>query len=288
MFTKIKNYFLLVKPAHLLFTLPFALVGYFVGLSEINNNFDLKKLILVLLAILFAHNSAMAFNRYADKKIDSINPRTANREIPSGKISVSQVLLFIIVNIILFITTAAFINPLCFYLSPLALLIILSYSYFKRFTWGCHLVLGLSVGIAPVAAYIAVTGNFSLISILLSLLTLFWSAGFDIIYSLQDIEFDKKNNIKSIPAKFGIKRGLAFSTILHFIAMILAWYIYFIYNGSILFFIGTLIFSIMLIYQHIIVNPKNLSSVNTAFFNANSIASISYAFFVMLDFLIKY
>lgn len=236
------------------------------------------------MAVLFARNSAMAFNRIVDKEIDKINPRTANREIPSGKISISQASIFVIINVLLFILTAYLINNLCFYLSPLALLIILSYSYFKRFSWGCHFVLGLSLAIAPIGAYIAVTNSFAIIPLLLSLLVVFWTSGFDIIYSLQDADFDKKNSLKSIPAAFGLKKALFISAFLHFIAIFIIWFMYIMYEPTgLLFLIGSALFTIILIYQHLIVSHNKLSKINFAFFTTNGIASFLYALFIISD-----
>lgn len=288
MLKRIKYYFSLVKFAHTIFSLPFALIGFFIGLNEIESVFSLYKLFLVLMAVLFARNSAMAFNRIVDKEIDKINPRTANREIPSGKISISQASIFVIINVLLFILTAYLINNLCFYLSPLALLIILSYSYFKRFSWGCHFVLGLSLAIAPIGAYIAVTNSFAIIPLVLSLLVVFWTSGFDIIYSLQDADFDKKNSLKSIPAAFGLKKALFISAFLHFIAIFIIWFMYIMYEPTgLLFLIGSALFTIILIYQHLIVSHNKLSKINFAFFTTNGIASFLYALFIISDFYIS-
>lgn len=284
MFTKIKYYFSLVKFAHTLFSLPFALIGFFIGLSDNNYEFNFYKFFLIVLAVFFARNSAMAFNRLVDKDVDKLNNRTAEREIPSGKITARQASFFIIINITLFIIIAFLINPLCFYLSPVALLIILSYSYFKRFSWSCHFVLGLSLSIAPIGAYIAITNKFAFSPLMFSLLVLLWTSGFDIIYSLQDVDFDKKLSLKSIPVKFGIKKALNISGFLHFFAVIIIWLIYFsLINTGIFFLVGSILFTLMLIYQHVIISVNNLSKINLAFFTTNGIASVLYAFFIISD-----
>jgi 4-hydroxybenzoate polyprenyltransferase len=204
----VKNYFSLVKFSHTVFAMPFALIGYFLAVSESGNQFSFKLLILVLLCMIFARNSAMGFNRLADKHFDAINPRTRNREIPSGIISVKAAALFVIINALLFIVTSSFINKLTLCLSPVALLIILGYSLTKRFTFLCHFILGLGLGLAPIGAYISMTGKFSIVPLIYSLIVLTWVSGFDIIYALQDDEFDKSNNLHSVPSTAGIKNAI--------------------------------------------------------------------------------
>ncbi len=183
---KIKNYLSLVKFSHTVFAMPFALTGYFTAVYSHGYGFDLQKLLLIVLCMVFARNAAMGFNRYIDREIDLKNPRTSSREIPGKIITPKNALLFVVVNSILFITTTAFINMLCFALSPLALAVVLGYSYTKRYTWLCHLVLGLGLALAPVGAYLAVSAQFHYVAIIYSLIVLFWVAGFDIIYALND------------------------------------------------------------------------------------------------------
>ncbi|RME06912.1 MAG: 4-hydroxybenzoate octaprenyltransferase, partial [Bacteroidetes bacterium] len=186
-----KKYLSLVKFAHTVFAMPFALLGYFLAVQLPDRHFDWKLLLLVVLCMVFARNAAMAFNRYLDRNIDKANPRTATREIPAGVISPQSALWFVILNAAGFIATTWFINSLCFLLSPVALLVILGYSFTKRFSALCHLVLGMGLALAPVGAYIAVTGSFATLPVLYGFAVLFWVSGFDIIYALQDDEFDR-------------------------------------------------------------------------------------------------
>ncbi len=279
----VKNYLSLVKFSHTIFALPFALIGFSLALNNNFNSFPVKLFILILICMITARNSAMAFNRYIDKKFDAANPRTAIREIPSGIIKPKNALLFVIFNALLFIITTWFINPLCFYLSPVALAVILGYSLTKRFTALCHIILGLGLALAPIGAYIAVTGKFDLIPLLFSLIVLTWVSGFDIIYALQDEEFDRSQKLNSIPVLLGKKGALRLSEILHLISfaviLIAGWY----GNFSYLFWTGALFFGSLLVYQHSIVKPNDLSKVNLAFFTTNGIGSVVFAICVISD-----
>jgi 4-hydroxybenzoate polyprenyltransferase len=299
----IKNYLSLVKFSHTIFAMPFALIGFCLALKQVSftqSNLNstvgwggakpfvsphtlLIKFILVILCMIFARSAAMAFNRWLDKNFDALNPRTSIREIPSGIISEKNAMLFVILNCIAFIACTYFINSICFYLSPVALFIILFYSHTKRFTPLCHLVLGLGLSLAPIGAYLAVTGKFDLLPILFSFTVLFWVSGFDIIYALQDEEFDKANNLYSIPAMLGKAKALRVSEILHLLSLgcVIAAGIYGQFHW--LYWIGVVIFGGMLIYQHSIVKPNDLSKVNVAFMTANGIASVIFAIFVLLD-----
>lgn len=282
MLNTLKRYASLVKFSHTVFAMPFALAGYFYGVQQTGFNGGL--LLKILLCMVFARNAAMGFNRYADRDIDATNPRTAKREIPGGVISPKNALWFVIINGILFMATAASINTLCLILSPVALAVILGYSLTKRFTSYAHLFLGLALAIAPSAAYIAVTGTLVLPMILLSLLVFCWSAGFDIIYSLQDLEFDRKNGLNSIPARLGAKGALTFSAILHSVTFILTVYLNTAWQGGIYAFMGGLLFTLLLIYQHLIVSPTRLDRINLAFGTTNGVASIVYATGIILGF----
>jgi 4-hydroxybenzoate polyprenyltransferase len=276
-----------VKFEHTVFALPFAFTGFFLGYYEnAELSFDWLLLVKMLLCMVFARNAAMGFNRYADRKIDEKNPRTAKREIPAKIISPKAALAFVIINCVLFCTTTFFINNLAFYLSPVALFVVIVYSYTKRFTFLCHFVLGASLAIAPVGAYIAVCGNFGITPLLLSAIVLLWTTGFDIIYALQDEEFDKSQSLKSIPVKLGRKKAMIFSSILHFIVIIFLIVIYFYNNFGIFYISGSIIFSIMLTYQHLIIKPSDLRRINTAFFTTNGIASIIFGFFFILELLL--
>lgn len=279
----ILTYFSLVKFAHTVFAFPFALLGFFLGVSDSGEQIKIKLFILVLLCMVFARNAAMSFNRYIDRKYDQENNRTAKREIPAGIIKPFSAFVFIVINILGFIGTTYFINTICFFLSPIALLVILGYSYTKRFTFLCHFILGLGLSLAPIGAYLAVTGYFALYPVLFSLVVLFWVSGFDIFYALQDTSFDKSKNLHSVPVKMGIINALILSAILHLISSFLIIYIGIILNFGILYWIGAIVFIILLIYEHLIVKPSDLSRVNQAFATLNGFASIIFCVFVIAE-----
>jgi len=284
MIKEISKYFSMVKFSHTVFAMPFALIGFFLGFSEYKADFML--FILIILCMIFARNSAMGFNRYLDRKIDKKNPRTENREIPKGDINPKNALIFVIVNSILFILTTYFINTLVLFLSPIAIFVILFYSFTKRFTSLCHFVLGIGLALAPIGAYLSVTGEFSLIPILFSFIVLFWVSGFDIIYALQDFEFDKAEKLKSIPVLLGKKNALIFSIILHILVAIVVVFVGILAKFSYFYWIGSLIFIGFLIYQHTLVKAEDLSKVNLAFGTTNGIASVVYGFFTILEILL--
>ncbi len=244
-------------------------------------------LLLVILCMVFARSAAMAFNRYLDRSFDAKNPRTAIREIPAGIINANSVLLFTIANCVLFIVCTFFINRICFLLSPVALIVVLGYSYTKRFTPLCHLILGLGLSLAPVGAFLAVTGHFALLPILFSLAVIFWVSGFDIIYALQDEEFDKSQKLFSIPASLGKAKALSVSEFLHFFSAVAVISAGSRGNFGWLYWIGVAVFVGMLIYQHSIVKPNDLKRVNLAFMTANGIASVVFAIFVIADLFIN-
>lgn len=282
-----KKYFSLVLFAHSIFALPFALIGFFLGVTTTDNSFEWQKLLGVLLCMVFARNSAMAFNRYLDRDIDAINPRTQMRDIPAGKVSAKEALTFVVINCMLFIVVTWFINPLCFYLSPVALLVVLFYSYTKRFTALCHLVLGLGLALAPIGAYIAVTGHFALVPVFYSLTVLFWVSGFDVIYALQDEEFDREQKLHSIPEALGTTRALNLSIFLHVLSAICVTLPVLFQSFGWPYYVGLIFFYSMLVYQHLLVKPTDLSKVNRAFATTNGIASVVFAAFYLLDVALK-
>lgn len=299
----------MVKFSHTIFAMPFAFIGFFVGIKALRRIPHVKvfepwnmpvaqktKLffmgnawvfILVIFCMVFARSAAMAFNRWLDKSFDAKNPRTAIREIPAGIIKSNSALWFVIINSVLFIICTYFINNICFYLSPVALFVVLFYSYTKRFTALCHLVLGLGLSLAPIGAYLAVTGKFALLPVLFSFTVLFWVSGFDIIYALQDEEFDKLNQLHSIPASLGKQKALMVSNLLHILSaacVVIAGF----YGGfGYLYWAGVIFFIALLSYQHLLVKPNDLSKVNMAFFTTNGIASVVFAIFVILDLFIN-
>jgi 4-hydroxybenzoate polyprenyltransferase len=284
----IKNYFSLVKFSHTVFAMPFALIGFSIAVFQPEYDFKIKLLFLVILCMVFARNTAMGFNRVADRKFDQLNPRTSRREIPAGTISPAAAIVFVIINATLFIITTGFINRLTLLLSPVALIVIIGYSLTKRFTALCHFVLGLGLSLAPIGAYISVTGKFSLLPLVYSFIVLTWVSGFDIIYALQDDEFDKTNNLHSLPSATGRKKALLISVIVHFITFLLVLTAGVLGHGGYIFWAGAVIFSFLLIYQHSIVKPDDLSKVTLAFGTTNGIASLLFAFFVILDLYFKY
>jgi 4-hydroxybenzoate polyprenyltransferase len=316
--SKVKSYLSLIKFSHTIFAMPFALIGFALALRvvmpgtagveygtgqwNLNKTIGwdhdepvgyagmedfwkamLVKLLLVIACMIFARSAAMAFNRYLDRHFDAKNPRTAIREIPSGIISSKNALLFTIICCVLFITTCFFINRICFYLSPIALAVVLGYSYTKRFTPLCHLILGLGLSLAPIGAFLAVWGVFHWLPILFSLTVICWVSGFDIIYALQDEEFDRSQQLYSMPVFLGKAKALRISELLHVCsaACVVAagWYGGFNW----LYWIGVVVFVSMLVYQHSIVKPNDLRRVNIAFMTANGIASVVFAVFVIAD-----
>lgn len=281
--TRIAKYVSLVKFEHTLFALPFSLAGFSLALTRGNASFSWTALVFVLMCMVSARNAAMAFNRWADRDIDLINPRTRKRDLPAGKISSTSAFCFVLLNVLIFIFSAWMLNPLCFYLSPLALFVILGYSYTKRFTPLSHFVLGLGLAIAPTGAYLALTGAFDLLPVLLSFLVLCWTGGFDIIYSLQDEAFDKENKLFSLPSWLGVRRALMISSGVHILSIILAVILGLAGKFGILYWLGTAGFCGMLIWQHLIVKPDDLSRVEEAFFNGNSVAAALFSCFMMAD-----
>lgn len=282
----IKHYFSLIKFSHTVFALPFALIGFFLALHGTEHTFSIRLFILIVLCMVFARSAAMSFNRITDQHIDKKNERTAQREIPSGKISARAAIIFMALHSSLFIFTTYFINPLCFYLSPVALFVILIYSVTKRFTYLCHYILGLGLSLAPIGAYISITGEFSIVPIIFSLVVLTWSGGFDILYALQDEEFDIQEKLHSIPAQFGRKKAMQISNVTHIITALLVIAAGVVGDFSFLYWGGALAFIGLLILQHSLVKPHDISKVNLAFGTTNGVASIVFACFVIADILI--
>jgi 4-hydroxybenzoate polyprenyltransferase len=278
-----KKYLSLVTFSHTIFAMPFAFIGFFLAVTTTTYTFEWQKLLMMVLCMVFARNSAMAFNRYLDRDIDAKNPRTKVRDIPAGRISATSALIFTLTNCSLFIITTWFINPICFYLSPVALLVVLGYSATKRFTALCHLVLGLGLSLAPIGAYLVVTGHFDLLPVFFSLAVLCWVSGFDIIYALQDEDFDRAEKLHSIPAYLGKVNALRLSTFLHVLSAIFIMLPVFFTTVGLLYYIGIVFFCVMLTYQHLLVKPNDLSRVNFAFMTTNGIASVVFATLFLLD-----
>lgn len=281
--SSIKNYLSLIKFSHTIFAMPFALIGFFMAVFQAQYEFKWITFIYVILCMIFARSAAMAFNRYIDRDIDTANPRTAElREIPNGSIQARSALIFVIANSLLLVATAWLINPLCFYLSPLVLAVILGYSYTKRFTALCHIVLGMGLGMTPAAAYIAVSAEFNLIPFLFSGIVLFWVSGFDIIYALQDQEFDKEHKLNSIPVLLGKKNALMASRILHILSAGFVIVAGLLGSFHMIYWLAASIFIALLFFQHTLVKHDNLSRVNLAFFTTNGVASVIFGVLVIL------
>lgn len=285
--TTISNYLSLVKFSHTIFALPFAVIGYFIAVHTTDATFNIQLFVLVILCMVFARSAAMAFNRYIDRNIDEQNERTAIREIPAGVVKPQSALIFVIINCILFIATTYFINSLCFYLSPVALAVVLGYSLTKRFTALCHVVLGIGLSLAPIGAYLAVTGKFDWLPLFFSFAVLFWVSGFDIIYALQDEDFDRSKKLRSIPVLLGKKGALMLSNVFHIISAAFILYAGFYAHFNMWYWIGATVFTGLLIYQHTLVKPNDLSKVNIAFFTTNGIASVVFAVFVLIGLFVK-
>lgn len=282
-----KNYLSLIKFSHTIFALPFAIIGFILGMADQAGVFNIQKFLLMLACMVFARSAAMAFNRYIDRAFDEKNPRTKTREIPAGIISPSTALFYVIINSLLFVVATYFINSICFYLSPIALLIILGYSYTKRFTSLCHFVLGLGLSLAPIGAYLSVTATFNMLPIWYSLSVITWVSGFDIIYAMQDVSIDSELSLNSIPNALGKVRALRLSTFLHILSFIFILIPVFYNPFGLFYWIGLFIFASMLVYQHSIVKPNDLSKVNLAFMTTNGIASVAFAVFFLLDYFTK-
>lgn len=276
-----RKYFSLVKFSHTVFAMPFALIGFSLAIFYERQTFHWYLLVLMLLCMVFARNAAMGFNRYLDRKYDALNPRTAIRDIPAGKIKPLQALIFTIINCVLFVVACGFINETCLYLSPVALAVVLFYSYTKRFTALCHLVLGLGLALAPIGAFLVVTNYFSLLPLLFSFVVLTWVSGFDIIYALQDDEFDKEHQLHSIPALLGRKNAIRVSIILHAVSAFFVAAAGWLGQFSTIYWIGAVFYIALLVYQHSLVKPNNLEKVDMAFMTTNGVASLVFATFTI-------
>ncbi len=269
-----------IKLHHTIFALPFAILSAVMAGA---GNISFSLLFLIILALFFARSSAMAFNRIVDARYDALNQRTCKRALPAGKVSRRSYLFFFFFTSLLFILTAANMNTLAFTLSPIALFIICFYSYCKRFTSLSHLVLGLALALAPVGAWVAVTGTLSLTSLLLGGAVMFWLAGFDILYSLQDMEFDRKAGLHSIPQAFGVRKSLMIARFFHVAMVSFLLLIPLTIQVGVLYYIGVLVCAALLLYEHSLVGEEDLSRINIAFFNVNGTLSFLFMLFIILD-----
>lgn len=273
----------MIKLSHSVFALPFALAG--VALAARSHGIEGQQLVWIIIAMVSARSAAMGFNRLADRVMDGKNPRTWDRALPKGRIAPRAVALIVGACCALFVFSAYQLNELCLKLSPLALLVILSYSYFKRFTWATHLVLGLALAIAPVGAWIAVTGAFDPAMLWLAAAVLTWVAGFDIIYACQDYEFDVAQGVHSIPRRFGIRPALVTARLLHAATVVFLLAVHQVFDLHALYLCGAVLAAGMLVYEHTLVKPDDLSKIDVAFFNTNGLVSVVFFVFLLGDIL---
>lgn len=277
------RYLELIKFSHTVFALPFALVATLIAMQGTPG---FSQVFWIIIAMTGARSGAMGFNRLVDRKYDQDNPRTANRPSVTGEISPSAMIGFVMISYGVFVFATWMLNELTLYLSPLVIVLTAGYSYAKRFTPYTHLILGLAIGIAPIAAWIAVTGSISMTAICLGLATFCWIAGFDILYALQDYEFDTKENLYSIPSKFGIQKSILISRGLHIVTVVLWLILYFLIEIHFLFFVGILICTGLLLKEHLLIKADDLSKMNIAFFNMNGYISMTMLSFTALSYLV--
>ena len=275
----------MIKFSHTVFALPFALSA--VILAQRRHQMIISDIFWILLAMIGARSSAMGFNRIADAKFDTKNPRTSKRDIPSGRLSLSSAIVFVILFSGLFIFSSAMLGKLCFYLSFPILVVLFSYSYTKRFTWLSHIYLGFAISLAPAGAWIALAKTFSWSILILSLALMTYIAGFDILYACQDIKFDKDEGLFSIPAHFGVKKALIIASIIHLASFCFFFLIYFVFDMNLMYFLTVVIIGLLLIVEHRLVKPDDLSNINLAFFHVNTLISITLFLGILADELVR-
>lgn len=284
MIRKIRVFLDMIKFEHTLFALPFAFVGAILGAVTVERRLpEWSEIGWVLLAMVGARSAAMGLNRLIDKAIDARNPRTAVRALPAGLLKSGEVLLFIAVSFALLFWAASQLNALSVKLLPIAVFMTVIYSYTKRFTWLCHVVLGLTIGLAPLGGWVAVTGEVSLPALVLYITVALWTAGFDIIYACQDVEFDLKEGLYSIPARFGIGRGLGIARLFHALTAVGFALLLVLTDLSWWYFAGIVVSGALLLYEHRLVKPNDLSKLNAAFFTMNGILSAVVFAFTFID-----
>jgi len=280
---KVFLYLRMIKFSHSIFALPFAMTSAIIASQGIP---AWKTFFWIIIAMVSARAAAMGLNRVIDKDIDRVNPRTSGREIPTGKVRTEEAILFILVSLSIFILSAYMLNPLCLKLSPIAIVFILLYSYTKRFTYLSHFILGITISAAPIGAWIAVKGTMDLRIILLGLSVVFWLAGFDILYALQDIEFDRSYGLYSIPSRFGIRKAIIISRTCHLVTWILLIVSGYLLELSYPYYIGMVITAGLFIYEHLLIKPNDLSRLDMAFFNMNGYISLTVFVFTVLSFVL--
>ncbi|MDF2675347.1 MAG: 4-hydroxybenzoate octaprenyltransferase [Clostridiales bacterium] len=278
---KIKTYGQLVMFSHTLFSLPFGFIAMLLAANKALP--PLSVFFWILVALVGARNGANALNRLVDRKIDGKNPRTADRHIPKGEVKVNEVIILVALCFGLLGLAAYMLNPLCLMLLPLALILLLVYSYTKRFTWACHIVLGIACGAAPVGAWIAVRGTIDWPALVLGAVVTLYVGGFDIIYGTQDVDFDRSEGLYSMPAVFGIKNALIISAVFHLGVGGLLVHLYFYMNMGVIYLAGVFISIVLLVMEHIMVKPEDLKNVKIASYSINQIVSVVLLVFTTLD-----
>jgi 4-hydroxybenzoate polyprenyltransferase len=276
-------YLRMIKFSHSVFALPFAFTSALLAAGGIPS---WSKIFWITVAMVSGRSTAMGLNRVIDRKVDALNPRTSQREIPAGTIKTAEAIVFICASTLIFLYAAYRLNPLCLKLSPLALAVFVLYPYTKRFTWLSHVVLGIAIAGAPVGAWIALRGTLDVQIIPLALSVVFWLAGFDVLYALQDVDFDKKSGLISIPQRFGIKRSLFLARTFHILTWMLLLVTAVIFDLGIVFHAGLILVGMLLVYEHRLVKEDDLSRLNMAFFNMNGYISLTVFIFTFLDFII--
>lgn len=281
LYQRVTLYLKMIKFSHSIFALPFAFTAAVMAASGLP---PVRDIFWIVIAMAGARSGAMGFNRIIDREIDARNPRTTNREIPAGKIDLKSAVFFTLISFLIFIAAAYMLNPLCLRLSPLAIAIVVIYSYTKRYTWASHFVLGLALSVAPIGAWIAVKGIINIEILPLSLAVVFWLAGFDTLYALQDVEFDKTAGLYSIPQRFGVRKAIYLARLFHLITVLLLVFTGIIMHMGTYYLLGMAIVAALFIYEHSLVTPRDLSRLNMAFFNMNGYISVTVFVFTLLDY----
>lgn len=270
----------MIKVEHTLFALPFAFTGMILAADGLPK---ISILFWIVIAVLGARSGAMGFNRLVDAAIDARNPRTAGRDIPSGRLTKKEAGTYTAISFVVYLFATYMLNPLCFYLSPFPLFVFILYSYTKRFTFLCHIVLGVALGLAPIGAWVAVQGSVNLPIILMGFAVLFWVSGFDIVYACQDIDFDKDEGLHSIPRFIGISNSLNLARVLHALAFLIFFMAKFMFGLGFIYLVGVLLSGFFMLYQHSILKPNDLSKLDMAFFNLNAYISLTIFLFTAAD-----
>ena len=277
------TYFKMIKFEHSVFALPFALMAMVLAANGLPNS---HTILWIVIAMVSARTVAMGTNRYVDRFIDAANPRTKNRDLPKGNISANKTLAYTITFTVIYFFSAYMLNRLTLILSPIPIILFVLYSYSKRYTAFCHLLLGISLGLAPIGAWIAVTGSITIVPIIISLAVIFWVAGFDMLYAIQDMDFDRENNLFSIPALIGVRVTLILSKISHIITLIFLVSLFFNSSLGYIYISGLIIISAFMAYEHSLLSKEDLSKLNIAFFNINAYISVTLGLFTIADILV--